>query len=337
MVEETSIIIGTISESDLLGMKDMEEKLGVSMGFYNILAYAAFLGKSEMFPFIACKMVKLTMENGLCKYSMFGFISFASVLSCNKMATNRYAIASRVGTAVLSCSKRRYHTSEEQLNFYQAYYGYLGLLNEPLQTCAGMLRQGFNACMSVGETGLAFFNSVQYIRAEFMAGERLPIILEKVDYFLKLTYSLPNELSKPLLVRTRETISALIENGESSSSKFHTNDEPTDLTSDNHLAGVYFHRAIQAYWRGYSERCQYFIGKFSSLLEFDTFRHLYVTFIEGLNAFQLLRNASSGGRSRAVSNNAAILTTIWDAIEDLRAAASFSSWNFQNKVRYKQS
>jgi hypothetical protein len=250
MVEETSKIIGTISESDLLGMKDMEEKLSVSMGFYNILAYAAFLGKSEVFPFIACKMVKLTMENGLCKYSMFGFVIFASVLSCNNMATNRYAIASRVGTAVLSCSKRRYHTSEEQLIFYQAYYGYLGLLNEPLQTCAGMLRQGFNACMSVGETGLAFFNSVVYIRAEFMAGERLPIILEKVDNFLKLTYSLPNELNKPLLVRTRETISALIENGESSSSKFHANYEPTDLTSDNHLAGVYFHRAIQAYWRG---------------------------------------------------------------------------------------
>jgi len=264
-------------------------------------------------------MVQLTMEKGLCKYSIMGFISFAMALCDSKIAKKDIVNASQIGKAAMSCWMKRYHTTGLLPNLYLSYYGFVAFYTEPMQVCADMLQQGFDAGMSLGETGVAFFNSVQHIRSALMAGDRLPTLLEKVDYYLKLANIYQNEIAKVGLSFYHGTISILM-------GKEGVAIDISDTASEKETVAIYFHRAIQAYWQGHCERCQHYIKKSSHLTNSDKWRLLFTTFIEGMNSFQLLKRTSNG-RLRSIPRNAIIV---------LKKAASLSSWNFLNKVRYNQ-
>jgi hypothetical protein len=324
MVEATSKNLKSISDSDLLEMQEMEERLSISMNFYSILSTAAFFSKREMIPFLACRMTQLTLESGLCKHSIIGFVTYAMVLCMGNMVKKDIDGASRIGKAAMSCSKKRYHSSEHLPHLYVTYYGFVAPHTEPLQSCADMNRQGFDTGMSLGETGIALLNSFCHIRAAIVAGDRLPNLLDKVDYYLKLANTYQNEIAKTLLSTFRELISILIDNKGPSSLSTHVIDEPTNFEyTAAVLESIYFHRAIQAYWQGYNERCQHYIRKFILSRNSTLWRLQIITFIEGMNSFQLLKRPSNG-KLRSIA---------WNAIMVLKTAASLSSWNWQNKVR----
>ena len=322
IIEATS---KSISDNDLLEMKEMDERLSFTMNFYSILSMVAFFGKHEMLPFFACRMTQLTLESGLCKHSINGLVLYAIMLCNGNIVKKDIDCASRIGKAAISCSKKRYHTSEQLPQLYVVYYGFVAPHTEPLQSCADMLRQGFHAGMSLGETGIAFFNASFHIPTAVAAGNRLPTLLEKVDYYLKLANTYQNEITKTFLSINRETISTLIGNGGPSSSTPFAIDAPTDTENTNVLEALYSHRAIQAYWQGYPERCQHYIGKFNILpnSNFWSWRLHIIAFIEGMNSFQLLKRTSNG-MLRSIPRNTILV---------LKTAASLSSWNWQNKVR----
>ena len=328
-----------ISEGELLEMKEMDEKLSTSIKFFNFMMSAAYLGKPkrEMMIFFLCKMVQLTIKNGLCKHSILAFIKFAALLTCNKLPKigGCFDIGLRIGKAALSCSTKRYHTSEQLSNLNFVYYTNIAFHTEPLQTCADMFRQGFDTSMSLGDSGTAFFHSIHHIRTGLQVGDRLPTLLRRVDYYLDLANTYQNEVAKEALAHHRETILALIEHGGSISSAS-TVEASTNMESSQMLAGLYFLRATQAYWQGHYERCQYFIGKFSIPETFDPCRELSMRFIEGMNSFQVLKLKSKLGRGRNTLqvSKQTVLEAISNAILALKTAASRSSWNFQNKVRY---
>jgi hypothetical protein len=323
IVEVTLKLVEKMSSQDLLEMKEMDERLSISMNFYSIMATAAYFGKPEMLPFIASRTVQLTMKYGLCKHSMVGLVQFALVLGSSKTSKVGVDIASRIGKAAISCSKERYHASEQLPNLYVVYYGIIAPRAEPLQTCAEMLRQGFDAGMSLGEPGIAFFNSVHHIRTAIIAGERLPALLEKADYYLKMANAYKNEVVKAFLSLYRDTITILTNNGKTVSSMHHSNDLPANNTNAKVLESVYFQRAIQAYWQGYSKRCQFYIEKFLNHVTFNFSRHHFITFIHGLNSFELQKSQSTI-KLRSITNR---------SVNALKTAASRASMNFQNKVR----
>ena len=68
-------------------MKEMDERPGISMVFYNVIQSASYFGKSNMLPFITCRMVQLTMETDPCKYSIMGFVYYAIAdrKGCNEL------------------------------------------------------------------------------------------------------------------------------------------------------------------------------------------------------------------------------------------------------------
>jgi hypothetical protein len=195
-----------------------------------------------------------------------------------------------------------------------------------------MLRQGFEAGMTLGESGMALFNALKHIRTAVHSGDRLPTLLEKVDYYLALANTFQNEIAKAYLSIYRGTISTLMDKGASTRSSPLAIDVSTDTANAKILEAMYFQGAIQAYWQGYSERCQYYIGKFLLCMTSDTWRFQFFTnsvivvFIHGMNSFQLMKCKSST-RMLAISKK---------AIRKLKTAASLSSWNFSNKVRYDE-
>jgi hypothetical protein len=195
MFDATLQMVKNISDRDLLEMKEIDERLSITMNFYNIIGTAVYFEKPTMMPFFASRMVHITMENGLCKHSILGFLQFALVLLNSNIANNGIKSASQVGKAAMSCSKMRYNMPDQLPFLYNVYYGFIAHYTEPLQTCADMLQQGFDTGMALSESSTAFFNSIQHIWIAVMAGERLPTLLEKVDFYLEKTNTYQNEIA----------------------------------------------------------------------------------------------------------------------------------------------
>ncbi|KAL3822373.1 hypothetical protein ACHAXA_010851 [Cyclostephanos tholiformis] len=325
MVQKTSKLLHNISDRDLLAMKEMNGKLTPTMTFFSLITSAAFFAKPEIIPFVACRMVQLTMKNGLCKYSIVGFIQLATALGSMKIAKSaakkNIEDASRIGKAAMSCYQNRYNTSDQLPQLHAVYYGFFAWHTESLQTCADMLRRGFDAGMSLGQTNNAIFNSVHYVKTAIIAGQKLPTLLVAVDCFLKLANKHQRDIPKVYLMINHCTISKLINKREMSSPTSY--DPPSVMANEHILQIMYANRALHAFWQGHSERCQHYIKKFLAVVSDERrIDRITISFIYGLNSFQLLR-------MRPKTKHRAIMR---QSIQVLKSAAELSSWNFQNKV-----
>jgi hypothetical protein len=157
-----------------------------------------------------------------------------------------------------------------------------------------------------------------------MAGESLPTLLEKVNSYLELSKTFQCPFFFVYHRIFRETISALIGKEGSTDTDRHPEHQPAEKANLRILETIHFHRAIQAYWLGHSERCLYFADKFFKVgIHRGKLNGIEMTFINGLNSFQLLKRQNSAKLRRAGQI----------AINELESAASNSSWNFSNKVR----
>ena len=311
-----------ISDKDLLGMKEMDSKLAMSMKFYSLIRLAAFMGKPEMVPFLTCRVVQLTMENGLCKHSISGFLTLAALICSKSVPRKEIATSTKIGKAAMSCFTQRYNTSEQIPVTYGTYYGYVAWRTEPLQTCTKKHGQAFDVGMSLGESGMAFNNSVCQIRSSILAGDRLPSLMEKVDYYIKLADAYNNELGKIFFTIFHSTIAILIGGGESSHNSAGTLSE---LAIQRFSEAMHFHSALRTYWQGYYERSQHFVDKMIKVTaksEMGQLSYTFMFFFNGLNTFELMKTK--------VTNK--LRATAMRSLEVLKNASVHSSWNFKNKV-----
>ena len=97
----------------------------------------------------------------------------------------------------------------------------------------------------------------------------------------------------------------------------HAIDAPINTANANVLGVLCYHCAVQAYWQGYSERCEHYIGKCLKISS-SPGRFQFITFLQGIKTNKL----------KARVRNASLV---------LKAAASLSDCNFINKVRFNQS
>jgi hypothetical protein len=321
MIEATIGMVKDISDKDLLGMKEMDSKLATLMRFYRMIYNAAYFAKSEMLPFLACQMVQHTMENGMCKHSISSFLLLATILCGNTLPKKDIDTSTKVGKAAMSCLTQRYNTSEQISETYGTYYGFLAWRTEPLQTCTKKLGQGFDVGMSIGEPDTAFTNSVHQIRSLILAGDRLQLLMEKVDYYFQLADAYNNSLGKMFFSIFRSTITILINGGDSSQC-------PMDILSETAIQKfsetMHFHMALRSFWQGYHSRSQYFNDKMTKG-EMGELNATYITFINGLNSLELMKTNYTN-MLRAVAMR---------AIKVIKEASVHSSWNFKNKVSNK--
>ena len=113
---------------------------------------------------------------------------------------------------------------------------------EPLQLCCDMFRQGLGLALSIGQRHPAFLNIISHVRFLLMSGHNLRALLDKVDYYLGLAATYKNDFAKNYLSLFHNTISILIDKGESTSSSHYSIDI---LQTSNSSEATHFHRAIQ--------------------------------------------------------------------------------------------
>ena len=335
MVEKTSAMVETIeSDADLLDMKEMDEQNTLLMDFYGIMTTSSGFARPEMRLILICRKVQLTMNTrSLCIESIMSFIQLAATLCVGKKDIEG---ASRLGKVAISCFNKRFH-SVVKARLTCVYYSYVAFHTVPLQSCADMLRFGFDASMSAGENAVAFFNAVYHIKTALAGGVRLPTLLDKVDYYLGMAVTYQNKIANIYLSIFRDTISTLIGKAGSTSSIHNCIDAPTG-GPDPLLTTIYMHSAIKAYWQGHCEMCQFQVEKLlKSQVEklrksdfnpwhWEDIDSMMIVFISGLNSFRLLR------MRKGKSSRCKISLVPKNAIKMLMTATSHSSWNFRNKV-----
>eukprot|EP00984_Skeletonema_dohrnii_P038315 scaffold41418_cov172-Skeletonema_dohrnii-CCMP3373.AAC.1 len=123
----------------------------------------------------------------------------------------------------------------------------------------------------------------------------------------------------------RETVSLLIDNGQA------TSIEATPCAGDLNDPGnrlresVFFHKALQCFWIGHTERCRYYSEKCMPILGTLAQLNTYMSkFYHGLNSLDMLRKNINSPKAKAV---------VRAAIAAMKEAAASSDWNFTNKLR----
>ena len=324
MTEATLRMVSGLSEKDLLEMKEMDSKLATYMSFYSLMSRAAFLAKPEMIPFLACRSVQRTMENGMCKHSISGFLVLAALRLRNTMTEEDIDIGSKVGKAAVSCFTQRYNTSELIPETVSLYYGFVSWRTEPLQTRAKKLRQGFEVGMSVGDIDYAFNGAMQHGMTAILAGDRLSTVMKLLGYYMQVanTYQHHSNLVFSIYLGA---ITIMIGGGDLLPHPA----EAQETVPPKILELMYFYSALQAYWQGYNERSQHYVDKMLAVISTSNVdlqgpNSAYILFISGLNSVELMKIKCTGKLKSSLSK----------AFKFLQMASKYSSWNFQNKVRY---
>jgi hypothetical protein len=321
-IQTTLSLLESMSVEDLLELPEMDTRLTQCMNFYSTALVITFFLYPDMVPIIACKMVQLTIESGICHRSITGFVSLAVVLCWNILPEKDIENAMRIGKAAMSCLLQRYKKSALLNHSFLSYYGHVAFHFEPFQLCCKKLQQSLDALMLHGDVFMAGFYMCQYMKLAFPAGEQLPTLLEKVDSFLESAETYKLDIVKPFLANFRCTIVTLMGSGD-----LH---EQYDLPTKLYTEAKYVHAAIKAFWQGYTERCQHFIDKFLVLHKSSSsagnLMVISISFIHGLTTFQLMKKNFS----------VRLRTTALEVIKVLKHLRKFSRWNFQNKVRNRK-
>lgn len=114
MITTASDMVKGLTETKLLEMQELDEKLSTTLKFLHLLTAVSFFAKPGMFPYLTSRMVQLTMKNGLCQYSIPGLVQFAAML-CFNQASKDIDGASQIGKAAMLCSKNRRFRSAKQV------------------------------------------------------------------------------------------------------------------------------------------------------------------------------------------------------------------------------
>ena len=88
------------------------------------------------------------------------------------------------------------------------------------------------------------------------------------------------------LMLHRETVSILTDKGAITKYDAHTGIQSGSVQSAMHERSTYIAKELQAFWLGYSQRCQYSDEKLSSMPHLRRDTRLIITFYAAMNSFR---------------------------------------------------
>jgi len=148
---------------------------------------------------------------------------------------------------------------------YFQFYGRVAWRFEPLQVCADNLRRGFETGLSSGNNEMGLQCAFHAIKTAIVSGANLKSTLKEIDYYLHLLKTYKSAEVKNFMLNIRETVSVLIDKedatGIQEKAVFGDLNDPSNKLRDV----LFYHRAIRAYWSGYTERCYYYSEKYMSI------------------------------------------------------------------------
>ena len=114
-----------MSENDLVTLNEMTNPNHLQlMRFYHQLAFISYFVRQDMIKWFTGRLVELTLEHGVCKYSAAALVRFAMTLDTKE--------GYRIGKIAISLLQR-FDAIDQLPSIFLSFYGYIAIYVEPLQ------------------------------------------------------------------------------------------------------------------------------------------------------------------------------------------------------------
>ena len=194
---------------------------------------------------------------------VFDLVETSSLLPLLTL-TSSFSILSPIAKSAMSLSER-FNLSDQVAELRLSFYMGAGSI-EPFHSCAAGCREGFQSGLSSGTANMAFYCAALAAHFSLISGEKdLCSLMAEIDYYLQLLETYKSDLAKNFLLCIRETISTLIDKGEATSIKAEASYGDLDDPGNKLLETYNFYQMLRNFWHGFSQRSEYFYGKYVAM------------------------------------------------------------------------
>ena len=172
------------TKSQLLDLPDMNHPDKVAaMGILNLLTTYSMIGRPSLFPYIAARLVKLSLSYGLCAISAPGFAFYGVWLCSIGDTSNGY----KYGQLALDVLDRYESTITEWVpRVYSVFYGMIAHWRQPLSSTLEPTLHAHRIGLETGDIEYAMIGAHVYSMNAFMSGEPLPALEGKMKKYVEL-------------------------------------------------------------------------------------------------------------------------------------------------------
>ncbi|KAL3805697.1 hypothetical protein HJC23_005941 [Cyclotella cryptica] len=286
---------------------------------------ALFTSQPQYHPYVACRVINLSIQHGFCSDSPFGLVAYA-----NSLLTTDIDEAYRWGKLSLSLHET-FESKDKHPRLQCTVYSFLSFFCEPLQAVVDLLRSNYRDALLVGDAYYACVSINFYVRFCLMCGYNLSDLEKECNTFA----SQMTKLTKPSACLAHLGIyEAIIELSASPTVPFSLMPGLNISTEEDYLHRLesegmscalqagYFNCLFVDFWYTKYEEAAIWAEKYKCRNQ-NRFLDVYHAFYEALSAFQLARTSSEKSKLIEVGHHAISLFTRW---------ANHSTWNFENKL-----
>ncbi|KAL7552242.1 hypothetical protein ACHAWF_015466 [Thalassiosira exigua] len=309
--------LSAMNDTALMDMDTMKNPHHVSlMRFYSQMTILAYFSNPPMFKQFALRLLELTFDHGVSKYSIMGLVQFATVL--NGKLVGDIGESYKVGKMAWKLMTR-FDATDLLPGVYLSYYGYIAVHIEPLQACADMLKRGFEVGLCTGDSFIGFINGAHYVQKSLLSGRNLASLETECDYYIRLIDSHSQVMCKMYMGGLHDTIAKLISNETSID---------CDKADETRCADVSesqtFYRVVQCFWQGHYDRCMYYSEKYSDNADMSLLKSITITFLGALAFFH---------SRKKVTPNHRLWKSAKKALTFMKEKGEHNSWNYNNKIK----
>ena len=213
--------------------------------FLSQAAFLAYYRRDSLLPYLIARLVEVSLDHGVSKYSANGFAYASFMLSIYRKMRQ----ANRYGKVALDLLAR-FEDSSQLITVYLSYYGFVGAIFEPTQLVAERLHTGLGVGQSIGDVTTALLNGLMYIQKSFFAGNNLNSLLDDVNNLLKLSQLHKHKRTVAYLASYHQTITQLINKEFIESQLIDESMKDPIMKLEGYQASVYFHRIVASFLVG---------------------------------------------------------------------------------------
>lgn len=103
----------------------------------------AYYKNPDITFYIGCKMIDLTLNNGVCEESVYSLVQYAAITCQRSRDLDDIQEACRIGKIAMKLMTR-FSSPEFTPKVFAVYYGFIAVHSEPLHLCAYNLRRRFD-------------------------------------------------------------------------------------------------------------------------------------------------------------------------------------------------
>ncbi|CAB9529471.1 expressed unknown protein [Seminavis robusta] len=170
------------SDEDILALPKMRDGHAVAvMSILHVLYPIALMSHIEYTALIACRLIRLTLDHGLCSYSSVGFAFYGSALA----RIGKVNEGCRFGELSLKILKK-HPTKELMARALQRVGLILRIHKQPFRYALETLFESNRLAMMTGDLETAFYSTSSACGVKFWTGEALESVVESSFKYMQL-------------------------------------------------------------------------------------------------------------------------------------------------------